>query len=153
MLMNKKGFTLIELLAVITIMAILMIIAIPNIVGIVDRSRKEMYVADAKELISIAKYKYKLDSSWNNNTFLGSSLTSNAYVVSAETLGFESTKDAYGDDYVLAKAQVEITVNANSETYAVKLCTLKRGITSSTTSSCTGYISESDLSIQRVKKF
>ena len=38
--MNKKGFTLIELLAVIVILAIIALIAVPQILGIVEKSRK-----------------------------------------------------------------------------------------------------------------
>ena len=37
----KKGFTLIELLAVIVILAIIMVIAVPQILNIIDNSRKE----------------------------------------------------------------------------------------------------------------
>lgn len=37
---NKKGFTLIELLAVIVILAIIMVIAIPQILNVINNSRK-----------------------------------------------------------------------------------------------------------------
>ena len=40
-IINKKGFTLIELLAVISILAIIAVIAIPNIVTLVDNSKKQ----------------------------------------------------------------------------------------------------------------
>ena len=40
-IINKKGFTLIELLAVISILAIIAVIATPNIVTLVDNSKKQ----------------------------------------------------------------------------------------------------------------
>ncbi len=57
--MNKKGFTLIELIAVVVIMSIIAIIATPNIINMMDKGKKEQYVADAKEFISKATYMYK----------------------------------------------------------------------------------------------
>ena len=53
--MNKKGFTLIELIAVVVIMAIIALIATPNIVNMMDRGKKEDYIAYAKEIICIKK--------------------------------------------------------------------------------------------------
>lgn len=58
---NNKGFTLVELLATISILAIIMLIAIPNVVGVVQKSRNKTYVEDAKKMISLAKYKVKSD--------------------------------------------------------------------------------------------
>lgn len=57
--MNRKGFTLIELIAVVVIMSIIAIIATPNIINMMDKGKKEQYVADAKEFISKATYMYK----------------------------------------------------------------------------------------------
>lgn len=59
---NNKGFTLVELLATISILAIIMLLAIPNVVGVVQRSRNKTYVEDAKKLVALAKYKVKSDS-------------------------------------------------------------------------------------------
>lgn len=53
--MNKKGFTLIELIAVVVIMAIIALIATPNIVNLVETSKKNDYINDAKIFISRAK--------------------------------------------------------------------------------------------------
>lgn len=53
--MNKKGFTLIELLAVLVILSIILGIAIPNVVSILDKNKKESYIADAKKFIALAK--------------------------------------------------------------------------------------------------
>ena len=56
---DKKGFTLIELIAVVVILSILAIIATPNIINMIDRGKKEQYVADAKDFIAKATYMYK----------------------------------------------------------------------------------------------
>lgn len=54
--MNRKGFTLIELLGVIVILSIIMVIAIPNITSILDKTKRENYIADAKKMITQAEY-------------------------------------------------------------------------------------------------
>ena len=53
-IINKKGFTLIELLAVISILAIIAVIATPNIVTLVDNSKKQEFVTDAISFTSKA---------------------------------------------------------------------------------------------------
>ena len=50
--MNKKGFTLIELLGVIIILSIIMLIAIPNVTSVLEKNKREKYIADAKKMIS-----------------------------------------------------------------------------------------------------
>ncbi len=49
---NNKGFTLIELLAVIIILGVLMLVAIPSVTKYIDNSRKESYLATAKEIVN-----------------------------------------------------------------------------------------------------
>lgn len=56
---NRKGFTLIELIAVVVIMAIIALLATPNIIGLLEKGKKEEFVADAKEFISKASYQYR----------------------------------------------------------------------------------------------
>ncbi len=56
MLKNNKGFTLIELLATIVILGIIMVVAVPNVTGIIYRSRGNTYVEDAKKLVTLADY-------------------------------------------------------------------------------------------------
>ena len=55
---RKDGFTLVELLAVIAILAILVIIAIPNVVSMVERSRKSIAETNARSLVNAAKSYY-----------------------------------------------------------------------------------------------
>ena len=52
---NKKGFTLVELLAVIVVLAIVMGIAAVAITNVLDSTRKNAYVASAKQFIAGAK--------------------------------------------------------------------------------------------------
>ena len=55
---NKKGFTLIELLAVIVILAIIMVIAVPQILNVIENSRKSAWESNVKmiaEGIELAK--------------------------------------------------------------------------------------------------
>lgn len=53
--MNKRGFTLIELLASIIILSIIMLIAVPSTLNILDRSRKQQYLSDAKKMLTLAE--------------------------------------------------------------------------------------------------
>lgn len=53
--MNKKGFTLIELLASLAILAIIMLVAVPSTINVLDRSKKQKYIADAKRMITLAE--------------------------------------------------------------------------------------------------
>lgn len=52
---NNKGFTLVELLAVIVVLAIVMGIAAVAITNVLDSTRKNAYVATAKQFITGAK--------------------------------------------------------------------------------------------------
>lgn len=54
--MNKKGFTLIELLGVIVILAIIVVIAIPNITSILDKTKRDTYISDARKMVTQAEY-------------------------------------------------------------------------------------------------
>lgn len=70
--MNKKGFTLIELLASLVILGILSTIAVSSVLSVIERSRKELYVEDAKKFASQIEYnvranKYKLQKPTNGN--------------------------------------------------------------------------------------
>src|SRR5579875_2101714 len=55
--------TLIELLAVIVILGIISAIAIPSILGLMDNSKKDAHVANARQMINSAKMAVSGDSS------------------------------------------------------------------------------------------
>ena len=61
---NQKGFTLIELLAVIIILAIIMTIAIPNIVGTLDKNKKDSFIKDAKRAITSCEYTIRTEKKY-----------------------------------------------------------------------------------------
>lgn len=53
--MNKKGFTLIELLATLVILSIIMLVAVPNVISILDKSKKDAFISDAKRFAALAE--------------------------------------------------------------------------------------------------
>ncbi len=61
-MLNKKGFTLVELLAAFTILGIIMLVAIPNVMGILDRHKQDVYVNSAQRMIALAKYQISANS-------------------------------------------------------------------------------------------
>ena len=73
--MNKKGFTLIELLAVIVILAIIMVIAVPQILNVIENSRKSAWESNVKMIA---------DAIETNETIftLPSSVTDNSKAIS-----------------------------------------------------------------------
>lgn len=57
--MKEKGFTLVELLGVIVILSIIMLIAVPNITSVLEKNKRQNYLADAKKLISQVEYELR----------------------------------------------------------------------------------------------
>ena len=101
--MNKKGFTLIELIAVVVIMAIIALIATPNIVNMMDKGKKEDYVADAKEIISKATYMYKQEKYRTDTSIFQGGTT----IKLADIKGIDDYTDPYGFTYDKEKSTVK----------------------------------------------
>lgn len=54
---NKKAFTLIELLAVIVVLGIIMLIAVTSVSGVLEKARKDAYIATAKSYVDAVRRK------------------------------------------------------------------------------------------------
>lgn len=63
-LKSEKGFTLIELLAVIIILAVIMTVAIPNIMGTLDKNKKDSFIKDAKRAIISCDYTIRTEKKY-----------------------------------------------------------------------------------------
>lgn len=84
--LNKKGFTLIELLAVITIIAILMFLAIPSVSRIIENSRSDTFVTNAKSYANSAKKLWTADGLYcGSNSQLSSSMVDGDYYILIDT--------------------------------------------------------------------
>ena len=62
--MNKKGFTLVELLGVLVILSIIMLIAVPNVISIMDKNKKDIFISDAKKFVAAVQYELSKNSKY-----------------------------------------------------------------------------------------
>ena len=100
--MNKKGFTLVELLGVIIILSIIMLIAIPNITSVLERSKKDTYLTDAKKLVSLTQYEIRKGN-------VDKPATGEIKIVTLKSLATgDVTKDSDGNSYDVDNSFVEI---------------------------------------------
>lgn len=102
-IINKKGFTLIELLAVISILAIIAVIATPNIVTLVDNSKKQEFVTDAISFTSKAVYKYKFEKYEDLFT-----VKDNCKIITLRNTGIEAKTDPDGNNYDVDSSIIKI---------------------------------------------
>lgn len=61
--LNRRGFTLVELLAMLVVLAILMAITVPNISGILGKSKTDIIKEDVTKMVDTAKIKIASDNS------------------------------------------------------------------------------------------
>ncbi|MGE6491888.1 prepilin-type N-terminal cleavage/methylation domain-containing protein [Exiguobacterium sp. NPDC077395] len=116
-LKDERGLTLVELLVVVVILGIIAAIAVVAIGGIIENSKKDAMVADAKQMVSAAKL-YTASNPVSANTtmkFTGTVATGEAdgstYV--------DNLKDPFGANY--STANVIIKPSGNKYTYEVQL--------------------------------
>lgn len=113
--MNKKGFTLIELLGVIVILSIVMVIAVPNVMSVLEKGKKDSYLADAKKLITQAEYAIR-----NSNVDKPSS--TDIYKITLRYLGTNDVeKDPDGNSYSLTDSYVVVVRKDGYLEYYVNL--------------------------------
>lgn len=106
---NRKGFTLVELLAVITIMAIIAVIATPNIISLLERSKKTDFVTDAKEFASKANYMFKQREmkGYGNDIFEICTVPAAGYKISLDKIeGIDNFDSPFGGGYITADSYV-----------------------------------------------
>lgn len=112
---NKKGFTLIELLAVIVILAIIMVIAVPQILNVIENSRKSAWDSNVKLV------KEGID--------LGTTLSGTGFVSSSEKFSLSST--------LCPAAGADITSDI-TKVADISAADTKVECTTTVTSACTG---------------
>lgn len=119
-IINKKGFTLIELLAVISILAIIAVIATPNIVTLVDNSKKQEFVTDAISFTSKAVYKYKFEKYEDLFT-----VKDNCKIITLRNTGIEEKTDPDGNNYDVDSSIIKICEEGDSTKEKVTYIFLK----------------------------
>lgn len=118
--MNKKGFTLVELLAVLIILSLILFIVAPNVLNMIERGKKQKFLSDAEEMISMAKYKSKLDKYQSLFVFSGG----DCYTITMENLGFEKIEDVSGNTYDRSHSSVKYCIENSKYVYYVTLISL-----------------------------
>ncbi len=114
--MNRRGFTLVELLGIIVILSIIMLIAIPNITSVLERSKKDSYIADCKKMISLAQYELR------KGVFSKPTTSSSKVTITLNDLATDDiVRDTDGYTYDLNKSYVKISNDNGFLIYSVQL--------------------------------
>lgn len=117
--MNNKGFTLVELLATLAILAVLMLLAVPNVIGVVNKSKNKTYVEGAKKLVTLAEYKIR--SKPNLKPLSGQSYCFyKRYLDKSQEVGEAPNNKSY----LIDRSYVKVTNNSGKIEYRVQLAEL-----------------------------
>lgn len=109
--MKDKGFTLVELLGVLVILSIIMLIAVPNVISIMDKNKKDIYISDAKKMVAAVQYELSKKSAYpEGSCYVQLSALSNI------DLGESPNKGSYKDE-----SYIVVTKESNVYTYTIYL--------------------------------
>ncbi|MGI6325334.1 MAG: type II secretion system protein [Bacilli bacterium] len=121
--MKKRGFTLVELLAVIVILAVILAIAVPNVLGIIENTRKESFAANGKMMANAAKTIMASEPKYVPSG------PGKGRVIPWSALNLENIdKDVDGGDYVGANSYVAVVNDNGTHRYFITLQGSKRAI-------------------------
>lgn len=119
-LKDERGLTLVELLVVVVILGIIAAIAVVAIGGIIENSKKDAMVADAKQMVSAAKLYTASNPQTGELAFITPGANGAAATKGDGFNYISSLKDPFSDtEYKDAK--VTITETSGKYAYAVTL--------------------------------
>ena len=149
---NKKGFTLIELISVVALLAIIVAIATPNILGMINNSKKQQFIQDASGIIGKAKYRDTLEKYKDLFETSGA-----CRVITLRNLGYDDYPDADGNHYDIDATKVKICLENSQDVFYVVTKSKNndgiytRGVYDSSKSG--GFVKEANLDIKYVTDF
>ncbi|KSU50414.1 type IV pilin N-term methylation site GFxxxE [Exiguobacterium indicum] len=123
---DERGLTLIELLVVVVILGIIAAIAVVAIGGLIENSRKDAVVSDAKQLVSAAKlYASSNPIQAGETVKLGLYRSNSAFVPATGEVKIDkyidSMEDPFNTPNKYKEAFVEVTESNGSYSYKVTL--------------------------------
>lgn len=119
-LKDERGLTLVELLVVVVILGIIAAIAVVAIGGIIENSRKDAMVADAKQMVSAAKL-YTAQNAFKGDKILEFKTPGEGSTNVDMTSYISTLKDPFNSNAAYDSAIVYVSEAAGKYTYKVYL--------------------------------
>lgn len=116
-LKNQRGVTLVELLAVMVILGIIAAIAVPNIGGIIDKSKKDAHLANAQQIVNAAKIYVTSEKSFTTGNVTLDTLVTGGYLEQIN----DPTATTSGATYDGTLSFVTVGKVGNKYTYTITL--------------------------------